>query len=99
MAIRISSAQAKAQLSALVARVAFAGEHFVIERRGKPMAALVRVEEMERLDDDRGAGRPRGALALIGAWRELEDSEIDEFINDIYRQREGDIGRDVDLED
>ena len=41
MTKRISAAQAKAHLSALMARAAFGGEHDGIERRGKPIAALV----------------------------------------------------------
>lgn len=33
--------EAKAHLSALMARIGYGGERFVIERRGRPLAALV----------------------------------------------------------
>ena len=45
MTKRVSAANAKAHLSALVAEVAFGGEQVIIERRGKPMAALVGLDE------------------------------------------------------
>ena len=99
MAKKVSAAQAKAHLSALVAEVAYGGQHVVIERRGKPMAALVSVADLERLEGERAAAaRPLGALALVGAWREVEDSEIDALIEDIYAQRDRDVGRPVDIE-
>ena len=50
MATRVSVAQAKAELSALMAAVAYQGQRVVIERRGKPMAALVSVDDLEQID-------------------------------------------------
>ena len=100
MAERVSAAKAKAQLSTLMAEVAYGGKHFIIERRGKPLAALVSVAELERLELDRATSEhPMGALALVGAWRELGDAEIDQFISDIYAAREKDVARPVELED
>ncbi len=46
MSKRIKAAEAKAHFSALIAEVAFGSARYVIERRGKPMAALVHVEEL-----------------------------------------------------
>ena len=58
------------------------------------MAALVRVDELERLEDGRAtSARPRGALALVGAWRELKDEEVESLVADIYAERESDNGR------
>ena len=95
----MSAAQAKAQLSALAAEVAYGGQHIIIERRGKPLVALVTVEELERLEQDRAtSARPQGALALVGAWQEVSDEEIDSLIEDIYQSRRSDTGRPVDLE-
>ena len=100
MAERVSAAKAKAQLSTLMAEVAYGGKRFIIERRGKPLAALVSVAELERLELDRAISeQPMGALALVGAWRELGDAEIDQFISDIYAAREKDVPRPVELED
>ena len=100
MATRVSVAQAKAELSALMAAVAYQGQRVVIERRGKPMAALVSVDDLEQIDGERAtSARPRGALALIGAWGDLDDREIEAMIADIYAAREQDTGRPVELAD
>jgi len=79
---RISAAQAKAQLSALMARAAYGGERFIIERRGKPMAALVGAEDLARIEGG-NEGTPKGALALLGAWPDARDEEIDSFLADV----------------
>ena len=50
MVKKVSSAEAKAKLSALVAEVAFGVQHIVIERRGKALAAMVNVGELEYLE-------------------------------------------------
>ena len=100
MATRVSVAQAKAELSALMAAVAYQGQRVVIERRGKPMAALVSVDDLEQIDGERAtSARPRGALALIGAWGDLNDREIEAMVADIYAAREQDTGRPVELAD
>lgn len=58
---KVSAAQAKAQLAALVAEVAYRGEHIIIERRGKPLAALVSIADLERLEQGQPtSAQPRG---------------------------------------
>jgi prevent-host-death family protein len=100
MAKRVSAAKAKANLSALVAGAAFGGEQYVIERRGKPLAALVSMADFERIAEEQAeAGEPLGALALVGAWGDVADADIDAFIADVYAERERDTGRPVELED
>lgn len=97
---RVSVARAKSELSALMAAVAYQGQHVVIERRGKPMAALVSVEDLGRIEGEQPASeRPRGALALVRAWDDVGDSDIDAMVADIYAAREQDTGRDVMLVD
>jgi len=99
VAEKVSAAKAKAQLSALMAEVAYGGKHFIIERRGKPLAALVSVEDLERLEQGQVASvRPDWALSLVGAWREVGDEEIDALVAHIYAEREKDMGRPVELE-
>ena len=99
MVKRVSAAQAKAQLSALSAEVAYGGQRVVIERRGRPLAALVSMADLELLGQDRAASaRPHGALALAGAWREVDDEDLEALIEDIYAGRENDAGRPVELE-
>ena len=95
----VSAAHAKAQLSALMAKVAYGGHHVIIERRGKPLVALVTVDELHWLEQrEAAAPRPSGALALTGAWTGLlEDTEIDSLVDHIYEEREKDTGRRVEL--
>ncbi len=95
----VSAAEAKAKLSSLVAEAAFGGRRVVIERRGKPLAALVSMQDVGRLEEERArVARPQGALALVGAWRDVPNSELDALMADIYVAREGDTGRPVRLE-
>ena len=94
---RVSTAEAKAKLSELIGAVAYGRHKVVIERRGRPVAALVSLEDAERIATADTARRPGGALALLGAWADLEDAEIDEMVDDIYAARERDTGRPVEL--
>src|SRR3990172_7785437 len=89
--------EAKKRFSELMSRVTYGRERFLIRRRGKPMAALVSADDLARLEQEPAS--PRGALALVGAWREIGDEEIDAFIADIYAARARDTGRPVSLED
>ena len=99
MAKRVSAAQAKANFAALVAEVAFGGQYVIIERRGKPLAALVSLADLERLEQEHATStRPTGALALVGAWRDVPDEALDALVADIYAARERDKGRPVNLE-
>ncbi len=85
MSTSVGVGEAKRRLSELMSRVVYRGERFVIERRGKPMVALVSAEDLARLEQEPGA--PGGLLAALGAWADFE--EIDELVADIYQQRLG----------
>jgi prevent-host-death family protein len=95
MAKKVSAANAKAHFSELVASVAYGRERYIIERRGKPLAALVSLEDLAALQE--AAGGPRGAIALVGAWSEVEDRELDSLVSEVYAERERDTGREVSL--
>ena len=56
MSNKLSVADAKKHLSEIMSRVAYNNERFLIERRGKPMAALVSAEDLARLPKH-GSGR------------------------------------------
>ncbi len=83
MSTSVGVGEAKRRLSELMSRVVYRGERFVIERRGKPMVALVSAEDLARLEQEPVA--PGGLLAALGAWADFE--EIDELMADIYRHR------------
>jgi len=72
VAKRISASQAKAHLSQLMAQVAYRGERYVIERRGKPMAALVSLADFDALG--RLQGQQRQAQLSHLAARAAQDA-------------------------
>src|SRR3989304_4778184 len=77
--------EAKKRLSELMSRVVYRGERILIQRRGRPMAALVSADDLARLEREPAA--PRGLLAAVGAWADFE--ELDEVVQEIYRPGEG----------
>ena len=79
--------QMKRDLSDLVNRVAYGGERIVLTSRGKPKAALVSIEDYERLQQEQASQE----LARWQAW--LAESEKLEA--DILKRREG-VPLDVD---
>ena len=89
----ISAAQAKANLSSLMAEVAHGKERVLIERRGKPLAALVSVDDLRDLEEGKPAAEARGALALVGLWKDVNEEEFDALVADIYASREEDTGQ------
>jgi prevent-host-death family protein len=107
MARKISAAKAKAQLAELLTRVVENGERFVIERDGKPVAALVSIPELARLEridqanSEESADEPewKGFQSLVGLWPEVTDAEIDEMVAKIYADRERSIPRPDQLGD
>lgn len=50
MTTRVGTQKAKTHLSEYLNRVAYAGERVVVERHGKPVAALVSVDDLVRLE-------------------------------------------------
>jgi prevent-host-death family protein len=98
MAERIGSADAKARLGELVARVEYGRERFIIQKRGRPVAALVGMDDLQEIADRRAKEPKRGALALVGLWQSLDDEAIDQFVSDVYESRAKDTGRTVEIE-
>ncbi len=81
---RVSLAEAKAKLSECV-REAERGATIVITRHGKPVAALARAEEIERLDRLRAAGPEGGLASVAGGWKGSE--ELAEWLASRSRDR------------
>jgi len=75
MSKNIGVAEVKKSFSAVISEVLLKGEHFVIEKKGKPMAALVSVQELQLIEGSKEGEKKRGLLAAIGAWEDFEDLE------------------------
>ena len=83
----VSVAKAKATLSDCIRDVE-AGSSVLITRHGKPVAALVRASDFNRLDRLRKAGPESGLASLAGGWKDSE--ELVRILNESCRfgQRE-----------
>lgn len=82
--------EAKAKLSELISRVYFGKEKFTITRKGKAVALISPIIEIEKDGDEEGLICAKGALSEI-------DSEIDELVDDIYTNREKATDRKVNF--
>jgi prevent-host-death family protein len=93
----ISVAEAKRRFSEILARTAYAGERFLIARRGKPLAALVALEDLRRLEEQGRTG-PQGPQGLVGGARALADyRDWENVMASVYRARRRSRGRSVRL--
>jgi prevent-host-death family protein len=83
--VRVSVAEAKARFSELVNRASYSGERFLIERRGKPVGAIVSAEDLAQLES--GATQPYnpGLIAAAGALAEFED--FHQIMEEIVEER------------
>lgn len=70
MATKISATEARSILGELLARVGYGRERFVLERRGKPLAALVNIDDLRRLESFESQERGRSPRLLGEAAEE-----------------------------
>ena len=68
---RVGTHEAKTHLSEYLNRVHYRGERVVIERHGKPVAALVGIEDLARLEETSGSDEERYRRALEEAGIEV----------------------------
>ena len=94
MAKGISVAEAKKKFSEMLARAAYNGERFISERRGKPMAALIGLDDLSLLEEQ-SYQKPQGLLAAAGMLADYEGFE--EIMAEVYRSRQQSEGRRVKL--
>ena len=85
MSQSIGVAEAKRRFSELMSKTLYKGERFIIERQGKPVAAMVSVDDLKKLETEAPATEKRGLLAAVGAWADYR--KLDEFVADIYDTR------------
>jgi prevent-host-death family protein len=73
---RISIGQVKRDISELVNRVAYGEERIILTSRGKPKAAIVSMEDYERLEQERVAA----SLARWEAWLAANEALAEEIL-------------------
>ena len=94
----INVAEAKRRFSELLARTAFAGERFLIARRGRPLAALVALEDFNQIEAQGRASELNEPHGLLAAAKALADSpDLEKVMAGIYRSRRRSKGRRVAL--
>jgi len=99
--ITIGTADIKSRLSEFISRVCYSRERIIIARRGKPVAALVGINDLRRLEIlERDASQKKGETAhpimrAFGGWADRTDT--DDLVAAIYADREAAAGREVDL--
>ena len=85
MSKKIGVAEVKEHFSAVISEVSLKGEHFVIEKKGKPMAAMVSVKELDMIEVSKRREKRKGLLAAIGAWEDFDD--LEKLVTTIYEGR------------
>jgi prevent-host-death family protein len=68
MAIKVGALEAKNRFSELVETVAHTKQRFLVERRGKPMAAIVAVADLTRLESLEGIDDIEIRKQELDAW-------------------------------
>lgn len=78
----VSVAKIKSHLSEFLTRSAFNNEKFIISRRNKPIAALVSIDDLRKIEqfDER-----KGLAELSGKWNGFD--EVSAFLDDIESLR------------
>jgi prevent-host-death family protein len=90
MAVAIGVAEAKNQFSEILAKAAFAGQRFIVERRGKPMAAIIGIQEYEefvQFQQEQRRQRFEGLRAAAAHMPEREALDLAQEAVDSVRHR------------
>ncbi len=75
----VSTLEMRQRLGDLLNRVALRHDHFVIERKGKPLAAMVPVERLEQMQE---AARVHLLATLAQRSEALSQTQADQLAND-----------------
>jgi len=92
---RVSVAEVKKNFSEFLSAAAYGNKGYIITRRGKAVAALIGVKEFEALQARENNSRSNGLAALVGKWDGGEGLSVK--VDKIYRGREKNIGRDINI--
>ena len=94
MGKKVSTVELRKDLTALLAEVVKSNGQVIIEKRGKPLAALVSVAALDLIERQQTTSAdPQGALALAGAWGALKEREMDALLAGIRAERGGEACR------
>ena len=89
--LTVPIAEVKSRFSEYASRSAHGHEHFIITRRGKPLVALVGLDELAMIESMTAS---RGLATVMENWRGI--GEIREGAEDVYGERSAQgEGRDV----
>jgi prevent-host-death family protein len=91
--VQVNLAKAKSSFSEYASRAAYADEHIIITKRGKPFVALISVKDLEFLERIQAGPPEDGLLGAVGMAPELE--EVAEKTMEAYQRRADDFGREV----
>ena len=96
----INSAEIKAHFSNFIQRVSKGRERLIVLRRGQPVAALISIEDLHRLEalDDTAAAPPADrhpVMQAFGGWTDRDD--LDALVAEIYKGRTTTSGRELNL--
>ena len=101
MSVSTDTSYIKAHLSESLGRVAYGRERLLVLRRGKPVAALINVEDLRRLEaldqahtvTEQPAQHP--IMQVFGRWAGRDD--WDDLLKEIYADRLTSAGREANL--
>lgn len=86
----VGVAEAKARFSELLGRVLHRGERIIVQRRGKPVAALVPMEDLNRADNHEAEDWLDQVAGLFADCPEVCDS-----IDQVVAERHAEVPRPV----
>jgi prevent-host-death family protein len=100
MATSLNTAEIKARLSELINWVTSKRERLIVLRRGKPVAALISIQDLRRLEALDTVANPQNKnshpiMRAFGGWADRTD--LDELVTEIYTSRAAVTGREVEL--
>ncbi len=80
----INIAKARDSFSEIVAKVSYSGERYLLKRRNKVVAAIVPLQDLDKIEA--ADGEIRGSLLFAaGSWKGFEG--IDELVDNLYQPR------------
>jgi prevent-host-death family protein len=71
---KISAMKARQNLGQLLNEVSIRGDSYVIERAGKPLAALVDIESFQQLQREQNSA----GLAVRNLWKKMKEADVAE---------------------